>query len=90
MLSWVFIFAFCAFLAYHGHYKSNYLAHQLTGYSQLNGNDFEEQDEDLQLFIKSTMKEDNAALSQRINNDRMIEHNEGQCWDNQSNLSSMK
>jgi LMBR1 domain-containing protein 1 len=89
MLSWAFILAFAVFLAYHGHYKTNYLAHQLAGYSQLNGND-EEQDEDLQLFMKTALKEDNPALAQRIKNDRMIEHLEGQCWDNQSSLSSLK
>jgi len=81
MLSWAFILFFAAFLAYHAHYKQNYASHQLAGYSQLGGND-EEQDEDLQLFIKSTLREDNPALSQKIKNDRMMEHLAGQCWDN--------
>jgi len=45
ILSWAFIFTFGMFLAYHSRSKSS--AHQLAGYSQLNGND-EEQDEDLQ------------------------------------------
>ena len=52
MLSWVFIFLFGAFLAYHGHYKKTGLAQALAGYSQLNGNDFDEQEDDLQLFMK--------------------------------------
>ena len=81
MLSWAFILFFAAFLAYHAHYKQNYASHQLSGYSQLGSND-EEQDEDLQLFIKSTLREDNPALSQKIKNDRMMEQLSGQCWDN--------
>ena len=63
MLSWAFIVLFCAFMAYHAHFKQNYLSQQLSGYSQLNGNDFEEQDEDLQSFIKSTLNDANQALS---------------------------
>ena len=58
--------------------------------SRSDGNDFEEHDDDLQLFMKGGQRDDNSALSQRIKNDRMIEHLEGQCWDNQSNLSAMK
>ena len=50
-------------MAYHAHFKQNYLSQQLSGYSQLNGNDFEEQDEDLQSFIKSTLNDANQALS---------------------------
>ena len=63
MLSWAFIALFVAFMAYHAHFKQNYMSQQLSGYSQLNGNDFEEQDEDLQLFIKSTLSDANQALS---------------------------
>jgi len=47
MLSWTFILFFAAFLAYHGHYKSNYASHDMAGYGQLNTADYEEQDEDL-------------------------------------------
>ena len=73
MLSWVFIFAFGIFLAYHGHYKKTGLANTLAGYSQLSGNDFEEQDEDLQLFMKGAQREDNPGLAQSERDDLAME-----------------
>lgn len=71
-LHWAFIAFFCIFLAYHAHYKQTYLQQNMSSeYSQLNATDGDDQDEDLNLFLKSTLKKDNANLDQHMKQDRM-------------------
>lgn len=80
IMSWVFIAFFAIFFVYHVHYKRGQYANNLRGYSSLGQDDDEELDEDLQMFIKRSFKEDatefsssGEGLAQRIKNDRMAE-----------------
>ena len=73
VLSWAFIGFFIAFLIFHAYYKKSYQSASLQGYTTLGQDDDDEQDEDLQKFIKRSYKEDNPGLSQRLNADRIVE-----------------
>lgn len=58
-LHWAFIISFAVFLAYHAHFKQNYLQkNEGTEYSQLNLQDDSDDDENLNLFLKSTIKKE--------------------------------
>lgn len=72
LLHWAFIVSFFVFLAYHGHYKQTYLSQYLGAeYTQLSLTDGDDQDEDLNLFLKSTIKKENPNLEQQVKQDRM-------------------
>jgi len=70
VLSWAFISCFIFFLVYHAYYKKSYQSHSLQGYSTLGQDDDEEQDEDLQMFIKRPFED--SGLAKRLNADRII------------------
>jgi hypothetical protein len=71
VLSWAFITFFLVFLVYHGHYKKSYQSLSMQGYSTLNQDDDDEQDEDLQMFIKKPFED--SGLAQRVTADRMAQ-----------------
>lgn len=77
-MHWAFIASFAVFLAYHGHYKQTYLSQSLgADYAQLSLTDGDDGDEDLNLFLKSTLNKDSgkgAHLEQRVQQDRMQGH----------------
>mmetsp|Transcript_5774 Transcript_5774/g.9195 ORF Transcript_5774/g.9195 Transcript_5774/m.9195 type:complete len:101 (+) Transcript_5774:2270-2572(+) len=77
ILSWCFIVCFSFFLVYHTYYKRSYQSQAIKGYSPLGQDDDDEQDEDLQMFLKM----DNSALNERMAHDKQV-NREGQCWDN--------
>ena len=83
LLSWAFIALFVAFLIYHAFYKRTYQSSSLQGYSSLGQDEEDEQDEDLQMFIKRNMiPEDQDALKNKIKSDKAAERMEKYCWDN--------
>jgi len=69
ILSWTFLICFCFFMVYHAFFKKYYQSHHLPGYSPLGQDDEEEQDEDLQRFMKGSSS--NSGLHQRIIGDKM-------------------
>ena len=74
ILSWAFVAFFLIFLVYHVHYKRSYQSQHLQAYGLLGQGEEDEHDEDLQVFIRKSYKEDNPpGLTQRVRNDKLVE-----------------